>query len=434
MSVYESISRASLKAKQRLFDYNVSILGQKMKAIRISYKEDMFQDIEINDAISTEVLEAVIRFPTEMPLERYRLGFNAEVGETRTYFYELLPIESYTKLSDNIEKNDFLFLFLQDEKGNQIPYLFQVTDSFGKFEIGLVWKKQYLAPYHGQLTNQIIRYLEDYVIHGAYDSYKAENPDSTYLSTAEEIDNYVSDNFINLYPSSLNPKDISIRLKEGTYVAQCAFGSFSLLDQTVLPMSPVKFTLAEDFTVDIVVSDDCRFPSIYFSEYLHPYAYDKKQLFYISKSLVIGEYILKIHVDLLDEHNYGYVLYLPDGQGENLEEYSEDYIPIYFTSEEDESRPLIYIENEQGYFIQIKMSRTKEIVLTYKTGEDTTINNLGTYTEDMIDIKLAVSVDEISISCLGNENIITNLFLNRTIYIGYEPERYLNDFIYQIYS
>ena len=42
MSVYESISRASLKSREGSLT-TTSILGKKMKAIRF-HREDMFQD------------------------------------------------------------------------------------------------------------------------------------------------------------------------------------------------------------------------------------------------------------------------------------------------------------------------------------------------------------------------------------------------------
>lgn len=429
MSVYESISRASLKTKRRLFDYNVSILGQKMKAIRISYKEDMFQDIEIQDTISTSILEAIIRFPTEMPLERYRLGYKSEVDETRTYFYDILPIESYTKLEDHIEKNDFLFFFLEDEKNNKIPYLFQVTDSFGKFEIGLVWKKQYLAPYHGQLTNQIIKYLEDYVIHDSYDAYKEENPDLNYLVSVEDSSNYSSEEFRNLLPNSLNASDFILTLPIGTYVAQCAFGSFEFLEYTITPTTPVRFTLNSSTNIAIEFSSDCKFPSIYNSYYFHPYSYDARERFYIQKEVAVGSYSFELHSEFTDTYKYGFLLSLTEDW-----QYPTGYVPAVEDFDSSVFRPLVYTEDSTGNFVQFKLKSFKELVLTYKIGFETIIESFGIPESSIIPFTLLISEDEFQISCLEKTIILDNVFLGQKLYIGYEPERYLNDFIQQIYS
>jgi hypothetical protein len=428
MSVYESISRASLKAKRRLFDFNVSILGQEMKAVRISFTEDIYQDVRIEDSISDSILDAIIRFPAEMPLERYRLGFQSEVTETRTYFYEILPIEAYTKLEDHIEKNDFLFFFLEDEKNNKIPYLFQVTDSFGKFEIGLVWKKQYLAPYHGKLTNKIIKYLEEYVIHDAYDSYKEENSDLNYLVSKEESDEYISESYTNMLHNSLNPTDFSVTLDSGTYVAQCAFGSFSFLEYSVTPTTPVRFTLSKETEISIDFSDDCQFPSIYNSYYFHPYVFDKREEYYIQRYLTPGVLNFELHTEFTDNYKYGFLLALTDDY-----EYQEGYVPVVTDFDEEEFRPLFYTEDATGNYVEFKMKSFKELVLTQKVGTETTIESFGIPEFSIIPFSISISETEISVLCQERTILLDTLFLNKEIYIGYEPERYLNDFISQIY-
>ena len=74
MSVYESLARASLKVKRRLFDYNISIVGKEVRAILIHQTEDIYHDFSDPEILETKPITAVINFPSEVPLERYRLG------------------------------------------------------------------------------------------------------------------------------------------------------------------------------------------------------------------------------------------------------------------------------------------------------------------------------------------------------------------------
>ena len=430
MSVYESISRASLKSKRRLFDYNVSILGKKMKAIRISYREDMFQDVEIHDAISHESIDAIMRFPSEMPLDRYRLGATEDVGETRTYFYDILPIESYTKLGDHIEKNDFLFFFLEDERDNKIPYLLQVTDSFGKFEIGLVWKKQYLAPYHGKLTDEIIKYLEAYVISEEYDQYKEENEGYGYLANEDDMDGYISDAYENLYPYPLSPQTGIVNLAEGNYVVQCAFGSMNFLGTVVTPQTPAHLDV-EGFTgVEIEVSEDCQYPSIYLSNFFHPFVYHKKKAFSVQGILQEKPYAFKMNFEFF-QHNMDAPIVFTDLDNIILSD-SVSIVGLYG----DEFRPLFYIEDSQGNFISIRVKENFEIVVVSKTGGETLTHSFGGIVDfHETDLSLVVRENSIEVSAIETTITVENtgIFVGKKFSLGYEPERYLNDFLNQIY-
>lgn len=170
MSIYESISNSSAKVKRRLIDENIKKMGREMKILRLKGTEDIFQDMTNIQELSLNVINAIIKFPTELPLDRYRADYSEAVEETRTFFFDLLPIEAYTKFSDHVEQRDLLFFHLEDEIGNRIPFLLQVTEVFGSFSTSLVYKKLYLAPQHGALTQSILSQLSDYYIMNTGDS------------------------------------------------------------------------------------------------------------------------------------------------------------------------------------------------------------------------------------------------------------------------
>lgn len=178
MSIFESISKSSSKLKRRLFDENVERMGREIKIIKIKADEDIFQDIGNYEQLSKDVISVIIKFPTEIPLDRYRADSSESVEETRTFFFDLLPIEAYTKFEDHVEKRDLLFFNLEDENKNLIPFLLQVTEVFGSFSTSLVYKKLYLAPQHGALDKSIIEQLNDYYIGNTKDALvRAENID-----------------------------------------------------------------------------------------------------------------------------------------------------------------------------------------------------------------------------------------------------------------
>ena len=151
-------------------------MGREIKIIRIHGEEDIFQDMKDIQELSKDVINIVIKFPTEIPLDRYRADASEAVEETRTFFFDLLPVEAFAKFADHVEKRDLLFFFLFDEMHNKIPFLLQVTEVFGSFSTSLVYKKMYLAPQHGALTQSILNQLSDYYTMETGDALVRENP------------------------------------------------------------------------------------------------------------------------------------------------------------------------------------------------------------------------------------------------------------------
>jgi len=162
MSIFQSISDKSAQLKRRLIDENIRKMGREMKILRIQGVEDIFQDMSDVKQLSKDVITMILKFPTEIPLDRYRADRDESVEDTRVFFFDLLPIEAFAKFSDHVEKRDLLFFYLEDEMRNKIPFLLQVTEVLGSFSTSLVYKKLYLAPQHGALERSILSQLDDY--------------------------------------------------------------------------------------------------------------------------------------------------------------------------------------------------------------------------------------------------------------------------------
>lgn len=162
MSIYDSITRSSLRVKRRLFDNQVERLGRTTKVVRIQYREDMYKDLTDVEALSTNEISAIINFSEDIPLDRYRLDGTDIVNDTRTFFFDLIPIEIFTRIEDTIERRDLIFFWFTDENDNKIPMLLQISEVFGRFDTGLVYKKSYAAPVYGALTQPLYKMLKNY--------------------------------------------------------------------------------------------------------------------------------------------------------------------------------------------------------------------------------------------------------------------------------
>lgn len=162
MSLYDSITSSGERVKRRLFDRRIESLGRTVRAVRIQYREDMYQNLSDIDMLSSNEISAIVRFSDDIPLNRYRADRTDYTEDTRTFFFDLLPVEVFTKLEDSIELRDLLFFWFLDENGNRIPFLLQVTEVFGRFGASLTYKKLLCAPLYGALTKPIYGLLMDY--------------------------------------------------------------------------------------------------------------------------------------------------------------------------------------------------------------------------------------------------------------------------------
>jgi hypothetical protein len=105
-----------------------------------------------NDELTTiSVSDIPIIFifpPGEMPLIRLRArnGTQAEVQSSGLFFYDILPIECYTRWEDHLENGDVIYFWAGDENGNKMPVVFKILDQKGAFSSQLIWRKFLAAP------------------------------------------------------------------------------------------------------------------------------------------------------------------------------------------------------------------------------------------------------------------------------------------------
>lgn len=160
MGIQESILRKTANAQRALFNHKIQVVGRQLYLVRIGTKRDMYHDIVEESVIEENKITAALYYPTEFPISRYRVDGDTDIEQTRTHFFEILPIEAYFQFKDKIERDDLLFHIMWDEWGNKVPMVLRVTESLGRFSTDLVWRKYYCAPENMDLEEEVQSILE----------------------------------------------------------------------------------------------------------------------------------------------------------------------------------------------------------------------------------------------------------------------------------
>lgn len=148
MGAYEKINDFNARAIRKLSDYHIFTQGRQTECTRLTKTSDIWGNSD-SETISVSTIHAVFTFPPgEMPLIRIRAGGGTKEAAQATglFFYDVLPIEIYTRWEDELEVGDVLYFYATDEKGNRIPVVFKILDQKGSFSSQLIWRKMVAAP------------------------------------------------------------------------------------------------------------------------------------------------------------------------------------------------------------------------------------------------------------------------------------------------
>lgn len=160
MSIQSALMKSSARIYRSLFDLSVKTKGREVVTVHFKITEDRYEN-ETFEIISEKSTISIIKYPVDVPLERYRSDqFSLAVSSSKEFFYQLLPIELYTQFKDDVEKGDYLIHFLSDEQGRKSPIILRVSETLGRFTTEIVWKKQYCSPFKGVLPEQLKARIE----------------------------------------------------------------------------------------------------------------------------------------------------------------------------------------------------------------------------------------------------------------------------------
>jgi hypothetical protein len=148
MGLYDKVNNSRAGVARKLMDYFIFTKGRQVETTRIGYDSDVWGDADAV-VLSRDSITAIVQFPPgELPLLRLRAadGMAEEVGESGTFFYDILPIEAYFQFKDRVEKGDVFFFTIEDEAHNRMPIVFKVMDSAGAVTTQLIWRKFLCSP------------------------------------------------------------------------------------------------------------------------------------------------------------------------------------------------------------------------------------------------------------------------------------------------
>jgi hypothetical protein len=162
MSIQSKLENSSFNIKRKLFDNSIKLHGIEVKGIRVFEDINKYGDttnIEITK--DDEITGYIDLLSVEIPTNRYRLdATDSKIDNQSIFLFEILPIDFYTKWSDEIEKGDLLVLILKDKVADlDIPILFRVSESLGRFQKNLLFRKYNIAPYNPSVLDQTIRQI-----------------------------------------------------------------------------------------------------------------------------------------------------------------------------------------------------------------------------------------------------------------------------------
>lgn len=170
MTLQDVLNDKQDKLRRYLFDKRIQITGREYKAVHITKQDlDYYGDVLPGGDTFEDWVPIVlsINYPDEIPMDRFRYSSSAssserlEIGSSGTFFFDVLPIEIFSKFSDKIETGDFLFHIAEDEVGNKIICVLQTSEFLGSLGKSLVWKKHYASPFKGSLSQKIIDHIEE---------------------------------------------------------------------------------------------------------------------------------------------------------------------------------------------------------------------------------------------------------------------------------
>jgi hypothetical protein len=148
MGAYNKINNWVSPAIRKLSDYHVFVSGRRTECTRLSRNTDVWGNDNL-ETISVSSVPVIFIFPPgEMPLIRLRAGngTQAEVQSVGLFFYDILPVECYTRWEDHLECGDVIYFVAGDENGGKMPVVFKILDQKGSFSSQLIWRKFLAAP------------------------------------------------------------------------------------------------------------------------------------------------------------------------------------------------------------------------------------------------------------------------------------------------
>jgi len=162
MGVYDKLSMAFGKQKRKLFDYQISLSGTEAKVVLLKLNNNKYKDEEV-EIVKHFITDMIIDIPGEIPIDRLRTNVLVPRATTQSiFFYDVLPIQVFTKFEDNLERGDIL---IQRITMDNLEYymVLEIADTLGDvLGRNIIYKKHNAAPCTQNLPAEVETILNTY--------------------------------------------------------------------------------------------------------------------------------------------------------------------------------------------------------------------------------------------------------------------------------
>jgi hypothetical protein len=162
VSIQTRLDKHYAKLRRRHFDLKVKTKGREIKVVKLNSTIIQTRGIELGseEAFFDGAITVVLLWPGEIPMDRVRYtGPDDRVENTNPFFFDILPIEIWSKFEDHVAKGDLLVLRFFDEGENCFSIVLKVEESFGSFREHLVWKKHQCSIFNDELPEDIMELI-----------------------------------------------------------------------------------------------------------------------------------------------------------------------------------------------------------------------------------------------------------------------------------
>jgi len=166
VSLQDKLIQSQIGSIHKLRDYKTSQMGFEGQVVRLKVTANMYGD-ETIEIINSDIITLSIALPDEIPQERMRNDLTQEVAQTESwFFYDVLPIEGYSKHEDNIEKGDLLIIKIYDDnKDDFVPFylVLRVSEIIGTISLRyMTSRKFYCSPHNVALPSNVQTIIDNY--------------------------------------------------------------------------------------------------------------------------------------------------------------------------------------------------------------------------------------------------------------------------------
>jgi hypothetical protein len=158
-------ARKLRKLRKKLLDNKLKRIGLDLELFVLTIENNKYEDETLIELTDTKTIFGYIDYPgEEIPITNKFGNNNSTLG---FHLYDILPIEFYCRLEDNIKVGDLIIhkILMPDDTMKALSL--QVVDRVARADTDFIFQKFILAPYTFDMNNiensELKNVIEDYI-------------------------------------------------------------------------------------------------------------------------------------------------------------------------------------------------------------------------------------------------------------------------------